>query len=80
MLRVILSNEAGESLWEFQQGIGGYASKSYLNDGAQQRVIDALLAALIEARAQLGCTLHVADVVPYASLPPAKVNHRVPMT
>lgn len=52
---VEIHDENGALVWSFTSGhaAGGLASMDYLKDGTQQRIIDALLAALVEARGQL---------------------------
>ncbi|HEY3777611.1 MAG TPA: hypothetical protein VGL35_06095 [Rhizomicrobium sp.] len=66
-LNVSIPAEDGSVLWSFQDGrtANGVHSTSYITDGTQQRIIDALLAALIQARAQLSGAPDVLNVVPY---------------
>jgi hypothetical protein len=54
-VEVIVQGVSGRVIWEYQilPFRGGITSKAYLDDGTQQRIIDALLSALIEARGQL---------------------------
>ncbi|MBI3675946.1 MAG: hypothetical protein HY243_04940 [Proteobacteria bacterium] len=78
---VNLCSLSGKTIWSFQLRNGqksGITSRSYLSDGTQQCIIDALLDALIEARGQLGGSLHVLNAV--AKLPLAGINHDVPIS
>jgi len=81
-MKVRILDESGDEVWSHESVGGqtsGTTSRRYLSDSTQQRIIDALLAALIEARGQLGRTLHVADVVSDIRLSPAKVDDGVPV-
>lgn len=64
--------QVGERIWSHGEGHGD-TSLSYLHDGTQSRIIEALEAALVEARGQLGRRLQVADVIPYVRRAAAKV-------
>lgn len=80
--RVIVRVSFQETVWEFwkdRTSQGGLSSIESLKNGDQQRIIDALLAALVEARGQLGGALQVADVVPYRGVAPAEMDHRIPV-
>lgn len=73
-LIVSVSFQEGETVWEFwkdHQSQGGLSSTVNLKNGTQERIIDALLAALVEARGQLGGSFQIADVVPYRRPPAA---------
>jgi hypothetical protein len=53
---------------------------AYLTDGTQERIIDALLAALIEAKGQLSRPPQVLNVVPYSRATAAEIDHSIPVT
>ena len=81
-LTVIIHRENKTVVWSFRDGIDttGLTSMEYLIDGTQQRIIDALLSALVEARGQLrSVTLGVANVVPYVRPPTSQVDNCVPV-
>ena len=81
-LTVTIRDEAEVILWSYQDGISanGLTSMTYLTDGTQQRIIDALLAALIEARGQLRrATLNVTNVIPYVRPTTAEIDHSIPI-
>lgn len=73
---------AGQIVWSVENHNGcrsGTTSVDYLSDGTQQKIIDALVRALAEARGQLGRpALQVVDAVPDVRPAPAEVNNDVP--
>jgi hypothetical protein len=80
-LNVILEDETGKSIWSHGDAPirGGMACTSYLSDGTQQRIIDALLLALVQARFELSGAPEVANVVPYSRLAAAQIDDSVPV-
>src|SRR3954462_5871345 len=80
-LIVRVSFQEGETLWKYWKDRDSQGAFPALNTngGMQQRIIDALLAALIEARGQLGGSLQIADVVPYGGSTAPKIDHGVPV-
>jgi hypothetical protein len=82
-MNVSVFSDGGELLWRRQLSDGavsGFTSAGYLKDGVQQQIIDALVAALIEARGQLGrLPLQVVDAVADVGPTAAKVDCHVPV-
>jgi len=70
-MRVYIEQD-GEKAWSHGEGHGD-TSLSYLQDGTQEQIIQALEAALVEARGQLGRRLQEADIIPYVRRTAAKV-------
>ena len=80
-MKILVLADLGNELWSFERHgdqSAGFTSTSYIGNGTQQHIIDALLAALVEARGQLGGALHVLDAV--AKLPRARINNDVPVS
>ena len=61
-MRVRVEDANGVSVWSYGEGYGE-TSSSHLQDGTQERIVEALLQALAEARGQSGCALQVLNVV-----------------
>jgi hypothetical protein len=81
-LNVCIFADDGSVLWSFQDGpsANGTTSTDFVASGTQQRIIDALLAALIQARAQLSGAFDVLNVVPYGRPSAAQIDHCVPVS
>lgn len=62
---VTITDENGAVVWAFG-GLdnGGITSMAYLEDGTQERIIDVLLGAVVQARGQLRRPIEVLTVVP----------------
>jgi hypothetical protein len=81
---VSVSDKNGAPIWERRsyigEPLGGLASQSYLRDGTQNKIIDALREALEQAEAQLsGASLQVRDIVSDIGAAAAKVYDDVPV-
>lgn len=81
-LKVEIQDEDGAVVWSFRDGLAatGYTSMSYLKDGTQERLIEALIAAIGEARGQLRRPLQVLNVVPNIRLAAGQVDDNVPIS
>ena len=81
-LTVSLQNKQGDVIWSYCGGHDpkGLTSQTHLQDGTQQRIIDALLSALVQARCQLGGAFEVANVVPYIRPTATQVDDGVPIS
>lgn len=68
-----IRDPAGDLLWSYSDGspATGLTSMTYLKDGTQECIIEALIAALAEARGQLRAVPQVLNVVPYGRSPTA---------
>ena len=78
-MRVRVEDHAGETVWSYGDGYGETAT-SYVIDGTQARIIAALVAALAEARGQLGgAPLQVADGIANVGGPAPEVQRDVPI-
>ena len=78
---VTVTDERGAIIWACGGVDGpGFTSMAYLEDGTQERIIETLLGALVEARGQLRRPLQVTNVVPYVRAAAAEVNDSIPMT
>ena len=80
-LTVKVQDQNGGLIWSYCGGPAPHGSTSiaHLTDGTQQRIIDALLVALIQARGELGGAPQVTNVVPYVRPPATQVDDRVPV-
>jgi len=78
---VDVCDENGEVIWRrFRRDghSGGTASRNYIADGSQHRIIEALAEALCQARAEMSA-FDVADVVSDVGSATTQVNHCIPM-
>jgi hypothetical protein len=82
LFKVEIQNPDGTVIWSFRDGViaTGHTSMSYLTDGTQESVIDALLVALAEARGQLRRPLQVLNVVPYVRPATGQVDDNIPVS
>ena len=81
-VKVIVLSGQNDELWSLEvcgNQMSGVTAQRYLSDGTQQRIINALLGALIEARGQLGGSFQNVDAVPYIRLATPKVDSDVPV-
>jgi hypothetical protein len=59
----------------------GFTSTEYLRDGTQQKIVDALVEALAEARGQLGCfSLQIVDAVSNVGATTTEIDRHVPIS
>jgi hypothetical protein len=81
-MTITIQDEKGAAIWSFTGGnnTSGLTSMAYLTDGTQQRIIDALLLAVAEARGQLRSPFQITNVVPYVRPAPGEVNNGIPVT
>jgi len=79
-LTVTIINE-GHPIWSYRDGPspGGMAAMDYISDGTQERIIEALVVALAEARGQLRGAFQVSNVVPYVRPATSQVDDSVPV-
>jgi hypothetical protein len=80
-LNVKIQADDGSILWSFQDGPTptGIASMQYISDGTQERIVDALLAALAEAKGQLRRPLQVLNVIPNVRSAASQVDNSIPV-
>lgn len=80
-LTVSISDPCGAVIWSYRDGRcpEGQTATVYLIDGTQQRIVDALLTALAEARGQLGRAPNVLNIVPDVCATATQIDNRVPV-
>ena len=81
-LKVEILDSHGTILWSFGSADGlqaGSACTGYIKSGMQQRIIDALLLSLIQARSELGGAFPVSNIVPYVGSSAAQIDDCVPV-
>lgn len=80
-MKVCIFSSDGDLVWSREtERAAGVTAERYLNDGTQQGIIDTLVAALVEARGQLGrVSFQVVDAVADVRLATTKVDGRVPI-
>lgn len=83
-MKVSVFSASGSLLWSRELTDGhqsGFTSANYLREGTQQKIIGALIDALVEARGQLSrLPLQVVDAVSNVRSTAAKVDRDVPVS
>jgi hypothetical protein len=82
-LAVEIRDAHGTLIWSYGDtgnGPGGSSCTAYVKSGMQQRIIDALLISLVQARAESGGAFNVPNVVPYVRTTTAQIDDRIPVS